>query len=973
MVATVSMEEENLNESISTCRFAQRVACVTNQARKNEEIDDKSMIKRLRKRIAELETEIALLKASQGVSEDEIAGKVLSDDEKETCAKVVKSYLAGKALDPISAGITTPLMFKYCFKLLKKLVVDNHNGGKERRVYDTRDPSRRPISNTSHISTVSQVSNATSGFDETMSATDLVTARQHQRSSSAPAPNKRTKHQDIYPAEGSTSPRRGFSAERHRHGVEEAYEDIPRRKMSSGSGMKGWTGDSYVVKPREPYKTPHEKKMERSVRKLNDKVESKQRELTEQRQHLEEFEHSIKEQQLEIIINELRNKLEVTQNQIADQHAYLQRQRKSGCEPELIEQEKLVLRQLKKREAKMEKRLYIMLETLGNYRNKMTMKKQEIDDIMNQSQPMSLEQKFGPHTYKRDGKLNARQVKEYLASEEKMTEKLQSKIDKQRVMTISKQIEVKEAATRQKLADFKRRLTTSKSSETLNLTVETDNESYSGNSPVISSSAKPQRSKSAYEYSSKSPSYVNSDGAVKSTDDLNVEEIESGAVDENTLISRNTEAKKKPRANAFAIDVQALLAKTVGAQAYNNQLHNGATQGSSQKSIKTSSNRWDNAYSGKQVRPESAENVSFGILKRNIPTHENYDSREEILHRSQTGNNTNTSSSKSPGYDDPFGDRSHNIDPFSAKSITTDPFTKSSTKNDTYFNQLLSMNDTDPSVMGRPKTAPEKHRTDPFDSVVDYESTSQSIEHFETLSRSLEKSNLEPSQTEILYSEEIPDKYSSSSSLNNHGNPREKELSPHYKDGSTVNNNTYDWNNQMEAPGDFDSALNKMLTNNESLTVKAEHYDQFARNNTKKPHSSYKKPPSGKERDMHQKSPEIQNGYLDNTTSNATYMQSKDYNGKDYSVESIWGDRLGKIEQSATPTSSSKVTSNGSSPQSSKLAKYLETSPITGETYSKPKAGSYDDSTVHTHSTSTPLKQHTSHTHTNQDWRRHFT
>ena len=33
--------------------------------RKNEEIDDKSMIKRLRKRIAELETEISLLKSGE--------------------------------------------------------------------------------------------------------------------------------------------------------------------------------------------------------------------------------------------------------------------------------------------------------------------------------------------------------------------------------------------------------------------------------------------------------------------------------------------------------------------------------------------------------------------------------------------------------------------------------------------------------------------------------------------------------------------------------------------------------------------------------------------------------------------------------------------------------------------------------------------------------------------------------------------
>ena len=33
MIATISLEPENLGESISTCRFAQRVACIANNAR----------------------------------------------------------------------------------------------------------------------------------------------------------------------------------------------------------------------------------------------------------------------------------------------------------------------------------------------------------------------------------------------------------------------------------------------------------------------------------------------------------------------------------------------------------------------------------------------------------------------------------------------------------------------------------------------------------------------------------------------------------------------------------------------------------------------------------------------------------------------------------------------------------------------------------------------------------------------------
>lgn len=33
MIATLSAEEQNLWETISTCRFSQRVACITNTAR----------------------------------------------------------------------------------------------------------------------------------------------------------------------------------------------------------------------------------------------------------------------------------------------------------------------------------------------------------------------------------------------------------------------------------------------------------------------------------------------------------------------------------------------------------------------------------------------------------------------------------------------------------------------------------------------------------------------------------------------------------------------------------------------------------------------------------------------------------------------------------------------------------------------------------------------------------------------------
>ncbi len=81
MIATISIEESNLGETISTLRFAQRVACIANKARciiayhfvsycmlpsyyrKNEELDDKAVIRKLKQRIAELDNEMLLLKS----------------------------------------------------------------------------------------------------------------------------------------------------------------------------------------------------------------------------------------------------------------------------------------------------------------------------------------------------------------------------------------------------------------------------------------------------------------------------------------------------------------------------------------------------------------------------------------------------------------------------------------------------------------------------------------------------------------------------------------------------------------------------------------------------------------------------------------------------------------------------------------------------------------------------------------------
>ena len=71
MVATVNVSEAQLGESISTCRFAQRVAMISNVVMVNEELDPKLMIKRLKQEIRDLREEIGVLRGGSGAEDDQ--------------------------------------------------------------------------------------------------------------------------------------------------------------------------------------------------------------------------------------------------------------------------------------------------------------------------------------------------------------------------------------------------------------------------------------------------------------------------------------------------------------------------------------------------------------------------------------------------------------------------------------------------------------------------------------------------------------------------------------------------------------------------------------------------------------------------------------------------------------------------------------------------------------------------------------
>ncbi|KAJ3613347.1 hypothetical protein NHX12_019597, partial [Muraenolepis orangiensis] len=86
MISTLSVDMTNLDESISTCRFAQRVALIKNEALLNEELDPVLLIACLKREIQSLKEELAMVTGEQ--REDQ-----LTQDEIQQLEEQVKAFL----------------------------------------------------------------------------------------------------------------------------------------------------------------------------------------------------------------------------------------------------------------------------------------------------------------------------------------------------------------------------------------------------------------------------------------------------------------------------------------------------------------------------------------------------------------------------------------------------------------------------------------------------------------------------------------------------------------------------------------------------------------------------------------------------------------------------------------------------------------------------------------------------------------
>eukprot|EP00826_Nyctotherus_ovalis_P063340 TRINITY_DN9282_c0_g1_i10.p1 TRINITY_DN9282_c0_g1~~TRINITY_DN9282_c0_g1_i10.p1 ORF type:complete len:584 (+),score=206.55 TRINITY_DN9282_c0_g1_i10:821-2572(+) len=116
MIATINPTVSDVYESLSTCRFAERVAKIRNDAQKNEVTDPAIIIQRLKKENAELKAEIALLKGGKQKEH-------LEPEDIDECNKLVEEFISNK--DPSATILLADkLKINQCFYHFKHIYLD---------------------------------------------------------------------------------------------------------------------------------------------------------------------------------------------------------------------------------------------------------------------------------------------------------------------------------------------------------------------------------------------------------------------------------------------------------------------------------------------------------------------------------------------------------------------------------------------------------------------------------------------------------------------------------------------------------------------------------------------------------------------------------------------------------------------------------------------------------------------------------
>ncbi len=134
MVATINAEAVHTDESVSTCRFAQRVALIQNEAKLNEAVDPTLVVKRLKSEIKQLREEVAYLREQLGEGGGKNAsGDALEEHEIRRLRELVKTYVDQYESEPdiplSLGGNPSFLRIHAAYSILREIALASTGGG----------------------------------------------------------------------------------------------------------------------------------------------------------------------------------------------------------------------------------------------------------------------------------------------------------------------------------------------------------------------------------------------------------------------------------------------------------------------------------------------------------------------------------------------------------------------------------------------------------------------------------------------------------------------------------------------------------------------------------------------------------------------------------------------------------------------------------------------------------------------------
>ena len=144
MLATAHPGLDQLWETMSTCRFATRVASIKTLAFVNEETDPVLLVRQLRREVAQLKDQVALL----GGGKDVDPNRALSLDETERCRELVRRFVADPDAGLVGAG-SDMARIQACFRILRDMAAGGGSANANANSNATpRTPAQTPASTT---------------------------------------------------------------------------------------------------------------------------------------------------------------------------------------------------------------------------------------------------------------------------------------------------------------------------------------------------------------------------------------------------------------------------------------------------------------------------------------------------------------------------------------------------------------------------------------------------------------------------------------------------------------------------------------------------------------------------------------------------------------------------------------------------------------------------------------------------------